>query len=123
MVWPARPPVLSSIRRKRINGRGPTTAFESNRLDLLTSIDRLMREEGLEGVIRGQRRRSTSIEPFTTRPPDLVPGLHQSPQPAMVADLTSSRTWLEWAYAARVLDICSRRMLGWSMATHMLPDM
>ncbi|WP_443081171.1 IS3 family transposase [Streptomyces sp. PmtA] len=33
------------------------------------TIERLMREDGLEGVIRGQRRRTTIPEPTTPRPP------------------------------------------------------
>ncbi|MGW3563347.1 hypothetical protein ACWDSL_05505 [Streptomyces sp. NPDC000941] len=36
------------------------------------TVERLMRELGLEGVIRGQRRRTTVPEPLAPRPPDLV---------------------------------------------------
>ncbi|MFK4267151.1 IS3 family transposase [Streptomyces milbemycinicus] len=36
------------------------------------TVERLMRELGLEGVIRGQRRRATVPEPSAPRPPDLV---------------------------------------------------
>ncbi len=36
------------------------------------TVERLMAELGLEGVIRGQRRRTTVPEPSAPRPPDLV---------------------------------------------------
>ncbi|MFI0734151.1 hypothetical protein ACH4S9_34910 [Streptomyces sp. NPDC021225] len=36
------------------------------------TVERLMRELGLEGVIRGQRRRTTVPNPSAPRPPDLV---------------------------------------------------
>ncbi|WP_364707387.1 hypothetical protein [Streptomyces ossamyceticus] len=36
------------------------------------TVERLMREDGLEGAIRGQRRRTTIPEPSAPRPPDLV---------------------------------------------------
>ncbi|MER8073637.1 DDE-type integrase/transposase/recombinase [Streptomyces sp. NPDC094034] len=69
-----------------------------------------MRQDGLEGVIRGQRRRTTIPEPSVPRPPDLV-NRHLTahrPNQLWVADLTYVRTWPGWVYVAFVLDVYSR---------------
>ncbi|MFJ8827766.1 IS3 family transposase [Streptomyces sp. NPDC102467] len=79
------------------------------------TIERLMREDGLEGVIRGQRRRTTIPEPSAPRPPDLVNRHFTASRPNQlrVADLTYIRTWSGWAYVAFVLDVYSRMIVGW----------
>ncbi|MDW6064263.1 hypothetical protein SAZ11_47940 [Streptomyces sp. FXJ1.4098] len=61
---------------------------------------RLMGELGLEGVIRGQRRRTTVPEPLAPRPPDLVDRDFTASRPDQlwVADMTYVRTWSGWAY-------------------------
>ncbi|WP_420882600.1 IS3 family transposase [Streptomyces noursei] len=89
------------------------------------TIERLMREDGLEGVIRGQRRRTTIPEPSAPRPPDLV-NRHftaHRPNQLWVADLTYIRTWSGWVYVAFVLDVYSRMIVGWQLATHMRTDL
>lgn len=89
------------------------------------TIERLMREDGLEGVIRGRRRRTTVPEPTAPRPPDLVNRLFTATRPNQlwVADLTYVRTWSGWVYAAFVLDVYSRTIVGWQLATHMRTDL
>ncbi|MFG2638816.1 hypothetical protein ACGFX8_34585 [Streptomyces sp. NPDC048362] len=59
------------------------------------TIERLMGELGIEGVIRGQRRRTTIPEPAVPRPPDLVNRRFtaQRPNQLWLADLTYVRTW------------------------------
>ncbi|MFD9192348.1 IS3 family transposase [Streptomyces phaeochromogenes] len=73
------------------------------------TIDRLMREDGLEGVIRGQRRRTTIAEPSAPRPPDLVSRRFTAswPNRLRVASPTYIRTWSGWVYVAFVL-ACTR---------------
>jgi transposase InsO family protein len=85
------------------------------------TVERLMRELGLEGVIRGQRRKTTVLEPSAPRPPDLVDRDFTASRPDQlwVADMTYVRTWSGWAYVAFVLDVYSRRIVGWQVATHM----
>ncbi|MHC3820333.1 IS3 family transposase [Streptomyces sp. DT9] len=58
------------------------------------AIERLMCEDGLEGVARGQRRRTTIPEPTAPRPPDLVDRHCTASRPnhLWVADLTHVRT-------------------------------
>jgi transposase InsO family protein len=89
------------------------------------TVERLMREDGLEGVIRGQRRRTTIPEPSAPRPPDLVNRHFEAHRPNQlwVADLTYIRTWPGSAYAAFVLDVYSRMIVGWQLATHMRTDL
>ncbi|MFJ5157330.1 IS3 family transposase [Streptomyces sp. NPDC088353] len=54
------------------------------------TVERLMGELGLEGVIRGQRRRTTVPEPSAPRPPDLVDRDFTASRPDQlwVADMT-----------------------------------
>ncbi|MDV9195664.1 IS3 family transposase [Streptomyces sp. Wh19] len=89
------------------------------------TVERLMREDGLEGVIRGQRRRTTIPEPSAPRPPDLVNRHFRAHRPNQlwVADLTYIRTWSGWVYVAFVLDVYSRVIVGWQLATHMRTDL
>ncbi|WP_311775244.1 IS3 family transposase [Streptomyces spectabilis] len=83
------------------------------------TVERLMREDGLEGVIRGQRRRTTIPEPSVPRPPDLVSRRFTAirPNQLWVADLTYIRTRAGWVYVAFVLDMYSRMIVGWQLAT------
>ncbi|MFB7740459.1 IS3 family transposase [Streptomyces sp. NPDC056112] len=89
------------------------------------TIERLMRELDIEGVIRGQRRRTTIPEPAAPRPPDLVNRRFtaQRPNQLWLADLTYVRTWSGWVYVAFVLDAYSRRIVGWQVANHMRTDL
>jgi transposase InsO family protein len=89
------------------------------------TVERLMREDGLEGVIRGHRRRTTIPEPSAPRPPDLVNRRFTASRPNQlwVADLTYIHTWSGWAYVAFVLDVYSRMIFGWQLATHMRTDL
>ncbi|WP_191134246.1 hypothetical protein [Streptomyces sp. col6] len=54
------------------------------------TVERLMAELGLEGVIRGRQRRTTVSEPSAPRPPDLVDRDFTASQPDQlwVADMT-----------------------------------
>ncbi|WP_167368077.1 IS3 family transposase [Streptomyces agglomeratus] len=89
------------------------------------AVERLMREDGLEGFIRGQRRRTTIPEPSAPRPPDLVSRrfIANRPNQLWVADLTYIRTWSGWVSAAFVLDVYSRMIVGWQLATHLRTDL
>jgi putative transposase len=80
-------------------------------------VERLMRQEGLEGH-RPRRRRSLT-KPDTAAPPlpDL-PGRAFQPQLPDVAwcgDITYIPTGEGWLYLATTLELASRRLLSWSM--------
>jgi len=89
------------------------------------TIERLMRADGLAGVRRGRKQRTTTPEPTTPRPPDL--GNRQftasRPDQLWVADLTYVRTWEGWVYVAFVLDVFSRLIVGWQLASHLRTDL
>ncbi|MFG2358312.1 IS3 family transposase [Streptomyces sp. NPDC048521] len=89
------------------------------------TVERLMRELGLEGVIRGQRRRTTVPEPSAPRPPDLVDRDFTASRPNQlwVADMMYVRAWSGWVYVAFVLDVYSRMIVGWQVANHMRTEL
>jgi putative transposase len=82
---------------------------------------RLMRELGLAGVRRGRFKRTTIRDDAAARPADLVHrDFHaQRPDQLWVCDLTYIRTWVGFAYLALVIDVFSRRIVGWALAGHL----
>src|SRR5512144_3353884 len=86
---------------------------------------RLMRELGLAGVRRGTVKRTTIREDAAARPADLVNRGFRAPRPdrLWVAELTYIRTWVGFAYLALVIDVFSRRIVGWAVAGHMRTDL
>lgn len=81
-------------------------------------VARLMRQQGLEGVSRRGKRRHTTIPDPTAAPaPDLVGRRFQAERPNQLwlADITYLPTREGWLFLAVVLDVYSRRIVGWSM--------
>ncbi|WP_162231659.1 DDE-type integrase/transposase/recombinase [Allosalinactinospora lopnorensis] len=77
-------------------------------------------------MIRGRRRRTTtSAQISTAPPPDLVDRCFDArgPNRLWVANLTYVRTWSGWAYVAFVLDVYSRMIVGWQLASHMRTEL
>ncbi len=88
-------------------------------------IARLMRAAGVEGISR-RRRARTTLRARDARPaPDLVERDFQAvgPDRLWVADITYVPTWAGFLYLAVVLDAWSRRVVGWSMATHLRTEL
>ncbi len=88
-------------------------------------VARLMRDLGLEGVRRGKPKRTTIAAENTEPATDLVGRQFSADRPDQlwVCDLTYCRTWAGYAYLALVIDVFSRRILGWALATHMRTDL
>jgi putative transposase len=82
-------------------------------------IARLMRELGLEGVSRrGKRRRvQPRSGPAAPPAPDLVRRRFSASRPdeLWLADITHVPTWEGWLFLGLVMDVCTRRIVGWSM--------
>jgi putative transposase len=78
-------------------------------------VERLMRQAGLAGRTRGKGVRTTVSDPAAARPRDLVDRNFHAPAPNVlwVADFTYVATWRGFAYVAFVIDVFSRRILGW----------
>jgi putative transposase len=88
-------------------------------------IERLMRLNGLSGSVPRKRGRTT-IRVEGVRPaPDLVNRDFDPPAPNLLwsADITYLRSWEGWIYLAAVMDLFSRRIVGWSMADHMRTEL
>jgi putative transposase len=85
------------------------------------TVERLMRQHGLRGVVRGRRVRTTVADEFATRPSDLVQRdfAAGAPNRLWVADFTYVPTWNGMVYVAFVIDAFARRILGWRAATTM----
>ena len=79
------------------------------------TVERLMRQMGLAGRVRGKRRRTTIPADTTPRPADLVERSFAADRPnrLWVADISYVATWSGFAYAAFVIDVFSRRIVGW----------
>lgn len=89
------------------------------------TVERLMRELGLEGARRGSTRRTTLGDPAAARPADLLDrdfNRHR-PDAAWVADFTYVASWSGTVYVAFVIDVHSRRVLGWRAATSMRTEL
>ena len=85
-------------------------------------VARLMVAAGLAGRCRRRRRRTTFPDP-EAKAVNLL-ARHFGPENLTVdttwaGDITYVRTWEGWAYLATVIDLASRRVVGWAIADHM----
>jgi putative transposase len=90
------------------------------------TVERLMRQLGLRGVVRGKTRVRTTIgDEASTRPLDLVARQFRAPAPnrLWVADLTYVKTHSGWVYVAFVVDVCSRFVVGWQVSQSLRTDL
>jgi len=83
-------------------------------------VARLMRLAGIHGVTRRRYRPTTRQDPSAAPAPDLVrrqfSAIASRPDRLWIADITELPTQEGKLYLAVVLDACSRRVVGWSMA-------
>jgi putative transposase len=89
------------------------------------TVERLMGDLGLAGVVRGRRVRTTTSDAAAERPMDLVQRqfVATKPNQLWVADFTYVATWRGFAYVAFVIDVFSRRIVGWRAAASMRTDL
>ena len=85
------------------------------------TVERLMRDAGLQGVHRGKRKRTTIPGPQGSHPGDLVRRHFRpaAPNRLWVADFTYVITWAGWVYVAFVIDAYARRIVGWRCSSSM----
>jgi transposase InsO family protein len=84
------------------------------------TVERLMRRLGLQGAVRGRAFKVTTIPAEAAmRPADLVTRQFQASRPNQlwVADLTYVATWRGFVYVAFVIDVFSRRIVGWRVSS------
>jgi transposase InsO family protein len=90
------------------------------------TVERLMKTQGLRGIAREKIHTTThSVGAQTERPADLVKRefAASAPNQLWVADLTYVRTHAGWAYAAFILDVFSRLVVGWQVSTSLRTDL
>ena len=100
------PRIAKRLRRKR----GQPVATKR--------VARLMGELGLRGLSRGSKRRGTTVQDTAAlAAPDLVRRdfTAAAPDHVWVADITYVRCYDGWLYLAIVMDLFSRKIVGWSM--------
>ena len=89
------------------------------------TTQRLMKDLGLRGISRAKGPRTTvpGTAPDTRK--DLVKRAFTADRPdrLWVADITYVRTFSGWVYAAFVLDVYSRRIVGWQLSTSLRTDL
>ena len=85
-------------------------------------VARLMRQAGVRGAKRrGKPWRTTTPDPHAQRRPDLVKRQFTAERPdaLWVGDLTYLRTWEGRMFFAFIIDVYSRMIIGWQLASHM----
>ena len=88
-------------------------------------VARLMLAVGLRGVSRRKSVRTTTRQPGRRPAPDLVERRFTAdgPDQLWVADITYIRTLRGFLYLAVVLDVWSRRIVGWAMRSHLRTEL
>jgi putative transposase len=88
-------------------------------------VARLLRAAGLVGCHRRRRAGLTRRDPQASLAPDLVNRQFSADAPDRVwtADITYIPTWSGWLYLAVILDVFSRRVVGWAMADHLRTEL
>ena len=82
------------------------------------TVERLMGELGLQGVIRGKPVRTTVPDKAAPRPLDHVNRVFHAPAPnrLWLSDFTYVSTWSGFVYVAFIIDAYARRIVGWRVS-------
>lgn len=140
-AWSAREPaarrrqdelLVTHIRAAHQASRGtygsPRVHAELRALGLKTSrkrIARLMREQGICACPRKRWRRTTDSDHRLPVAPNILDRRFQAAEPnrTWVTDITYVWTWQGWLYLAVIVDLFSRRVVGWAAAEHMRTEL
>ena len=140
-AWRSRPPSKRSRedatlteKIREIHGRSrqtygyPRVHAELRSLEVRCGrrrVARLMRAAGLQGCMRGKKRRTTRRDPWAAPAPDLLGRdfVTGRPNRVWVADITYIPTREGFLYLAFILDTHSRRIVGWAMGSHMRSEL
>ena len=84
-------------------------------------VARIMKERGIAGITRRKRKSLTKADKKAPPAPDLIRRDFTAVMPGirLVGDITYLPTSEGWLYLATVIDLCTREVVGWSMADHM----
>ena len=116
--------------RSRGTYGAPRIHAELRRQGISTSrkrVARLMRELGLQGRRKRRFKRTTTPDPQAAAAADLLKRAFGAGTVSIdqiwCSDITYVRTWEGWMYVAAILDVSSRRVVGWAMADHMRAEL
>ncbi len=90
------------------------------------TVERLMRDLEIQGAVRGKPKRTTiPADDPAVRPADLVDRQFTATAPnrLWVADLTYVRTWSGFVYVSFIIDLFSRRIVGWQASRSLRTDL
>jgi putative transposase len=82
------------------------------------TVERLMKDVGLQGVRRGKKVRTAVPDTSAPCPRDKVNRNFRAPAPnrLWVSDFTYVSTWAGFVYVAIIIDVFARRMVGWRVS-------
>ena len=88
-------------------------------------VARLMRENELTGAPPKHFKRTTDSNHDLAIADNVLNREFavEAPDTAWATDITYVRTWEGWMYLGVVIDLFSRRVVGWSMTTHMRTEL
>jgi putative transposase len=88
------------------------------------TVERLMRSLGLQGAVSGRKCRTTVADDSAERPLDRVKRQFQASRPNQlwVGDFTYVATWTGFVYVAFVIEVFTRRIIGWRVASPCIPS-
>lgn len=122
-------PEIARVHRENFGVYGTRKVWHQlNREGIAVGRDRvarLMRAASLRGVRRGAFKRTTQSDDHAPRPADLVERDFRAPAPnrLWVADLTYVATWQGFCYVAFIIDVFSRRIVGWRVSSSLRSDL
>jgi len=89
------------------------------------TVERLMKQLGLRGAVRGKKVKTTWPDKAAARPDDLVQRDFSAkvPNQLWVADLTYVASWSGFVYVAFVFDVFSRYIVGWRVSRSLRTDL
>jgi transposase InsO family protein len=89
------------------------------------TVQRLMRQEGLRGITRGRKTRTTIPADAAQAPLDRVQRrfVASRPNELWIADFTYVATWAGFVYVAFVIDVFARCIVGWRVSRSMQTDL
>ncbi|MDP3820263.1 MAG: IS3 family transposase [Burkholderiales bacterium] len=116
-VWQANMQVYGADKVWRQLGREGTAVARC-------TVERLMRRQGLRGVMRGKVVRTTISDSKAACTLDRVNRQFRAERPNQlwVSDFTYVSTWQGWLYVAFVIDVFARRIVGWRVSSSMRTD-
>ncbi len=88
-------------------------------------VARLMRERGLVGLMKKRWRHPGASATTEPCPPNVLDRgfVVDAPNRVWATDITYVRTWEGWLYVAVVMGLFSRRVVGWSMQSHIRAEL